>query len=123
VEPPDHAGYRLARDQVVERVAREQAADGLVRDQVVERRARDQVVERPERRRVTEGPTRDQVVERLARDQVVEFVGTLSQVGLRDHVVDANTAARGVEALSAGRSDARFANRENSVGDAEMSSG
>jgi hypothetical protein len=123
VEPPDHAGYRLARDQVVERWARPQAAHCLVRDQVVERRARDQVVERPERRRVTEGRTRDQVVEALARDQVVEFVGALSQILPRDQVVDVATVPPDVEALSARSPDARSADRGNSVGDAKMSSG
>jgi hypothetical protein len=123
VEPPDHADYRLARDQVVERPAREPVVDGLVRDQVVERRVRDQVVERLEWCRVLEGSARDQVVESLVRDQVVDRVGALSRRRPRDHVVDAVTVAWSVEALPGRCSGALSTDRENSVGDAEMSSG
>jgi hypothetical protein len=46
VEPPDHPGYRLARDQVVERPTRDQVVDRRARDQVVDGRVRDQVVDR-----------------------------------------------------------------------------
>jgi hypothetical protein len=136
VETPDHAGYRLACDQVVERPARDHVVDGLVRDQVVDRRARDQVVERLERPRIIEGRTRDQVVECVERDQVVEglvrdqvvdrergLVGALSPRRLHDHVVEAATAGQGVEALSGDCSNVLRVDRENSVGDAEMSSG
>ncbi len=136
VETPGHAGYRLACDQVVARPARDQVVDGLVRDQVVERRVRDQVVERLDRPRVVEGRRRDQVVEWVERDQVVDGlvrdqvvdrerapVGALSRRRLHDHVVDAATGGRGVEALSGACSNALPLDRENSVGNAEMSSG
>ena len=79
------------------------AGHRLACDQVVERPQRDQVVERPARDQVVERPPRDQVVERPNRDQVVE--------------------RRAVDARPGTRSEATRADRENSVGDAEMSSG
>jgi hypothetical protein len=75
----------------------------LACDQVVERPIRDQVVERPVRDQVVERPQADQVVEGLTWDQVVE--------------------RRAVDARSGTRSEATGVDRENSVGDAEMSSG
>ena len=88
------------------------------RPRVVEGRRRDQVVEWVERDQVVDGLVRDQVVDRERAP-----VGALSRRRLHDHVVDAATGGRGVEALSGACSNALPLDRENSVGNAEMSSG